>query len=123
MKRRAFLAGLLGAAATLALPYEPERFYSIPSGKVFLPPAFEPASWSSSFVAAEEIALFVPVPDVLLGTTEYDIWTEVKPMLEEAVAEVVDNYFLRGLGGRALTLRGQQAEAMARQLVSLATRD
>lgn len=47
-------------------------------------------SWANKFLDAEEIAVIVPVPEKLIDDTKYNIWSEVKPEIEEAIGVVLD---------------------------------
>lgn len=47
-------------------------------------------SWANKFLDAEEIAVIVPVPEKLIDDTKYNIWSEIKPEVEEAIGVTLD---------------------------------
>lgn len=54
-------------------------------------------AWDKKFITAEEIAVIVPVPEAVLDDSEYDIWGEVKPRIQEAFGKVIDGAILFGV--------------------------
>lgn len=46
--------------------------------------------WENKYINAEEIACIVPIPEQVIEDTDYDIWGEVKPRVQEAFGKVID---------------------------------
>lgn len=51
-------------------------------------------AWDKKFITAEEIAVIVPIPEAVLDDSEYDIWAEVRPRVQEAFGKVIDGAIL-----------------------------
>ena len=51
-------------------------------------------AWDKKIITAEEIAVIVPIPESVLDDSEYDIWAEVRPRVEEAFGKVIDGAIL-----------------------------
>lgn len=54
------------------------------------------ANWSNISLVAEELAVIIPIPQAVLDDSEYDIWGEVRPQLEEAMGRAIDQAVLYG---------------------------
>lgn len=53
--------------------------------------------WDKKVITAEELAVIVPIPEAVLDDADYDIWGEIRPKIEEAIAKKVDQAVLLGV--------------------------
>jgi HK97 family phage major capsid protein len=54
------------------------------------------AKWENVTITAEELAVLVPIPNALIDDTSVPLWSEVRPLLAEAIAVKADNAILYG---------------------------
>lgn len=57
--------------------------------------------WDNVYLNAEEIAVIVPIPEAVLDDADYDIWSEVKPLIAQAIGAVIDAAILIGTNAPA----------------------
>lgn len=55
------------------------------------------ASWKNVFINAEELAVIVPIPENVLDDSEFDIWGQAQPFIEEAMGAAFDQAVLYGI--------------------------
>lgn len=81
-------------------------------------------AWDKKTIYAEEIAVIVPIPEAVLDDSEYDIWGEVRPRVQEAFGKVIDQAVLFGTGKPANWRTGLVPSATAAgATVALGTND
>jgi Phage capsid family. len=56
--------------------------------------------WTDKYLNVEEIATIVPIPENVVNDASYDMWGQIRPLLEDAVAKLIDTTILyAGTGG------------------------
>lgn len=53
-------------------------------------------AWANKYFNAEELAVIIPIPEAVLDDADYDIWSEVKPRIMEAMGIAFDQAVLFG---------------------------
>lgn len=59
------------------------------------------AAWDNVFINAEEIAVFVVIPDAVADDADYDILAECRPGIVSAIGKVLDQAVLYGINAPA----------------------
>lgn len=53
-------------------------------------------AWDKKYFIAEELAVIVPIPEAVLDDSDYDIWGQVQPRIQEAMGLAFDQAVLYG---------------------------
>lgn len=59
------------------------------------------AAWDKKVITAGEIAVIIPIPQAVIDDADYDIWGEVRPLAEEAIARKFDRAVLSERNAKA----------------------
>ncbi len=54
------------------------------------------AEWEKLVLTAEELAVIVPIPEAVLDDSSFNIWSEIKPQIVEALGIAIDGAILFG---------------------------
>ena len=46
--------------------------------------------WDNKYIYAEELAVIVPIPEAVLDDADYDIWGQIRPLIDEALGVAFD---------------------------------
>lgn len=46
--------------------------------------------WSNKYLNVEELATIVPIPEAVFDDANFDVWTNIKPLLTDAIARALD---------------------------------
>ena len=69
------------------------------------------AKWDNLYLNAEELAVLVPIPDLIFDDTDYDLWSLLKPQITEAMGAKIDDAVLFGTGKPTLWPNGILTDA------------
>ena len=53
-------------------------------------------AWENKYINAAELACIVPIPEKVLDDVAYDVWTEIRPRIVEAMGKAFDMAVLYG---------------------------
>jgi len=70
-------------------------------------------SWDGVTLTAEEIAVIVPIPDVVIDDAGFPIWAEVRPLIAEAIGLKLDQAVFSGIDSPASWPDGIIPQAIA----------
>lgn len=70
-------------------------------------------AWENKYLNVEELACIVPIPESVLDDSDYDIWGQIRPRLEEAMGLVFDRAVLFGTNAPATWPNDVRTDAIA----------
>jgi HK97 family phage major capsid protein len=53
-------------------------------------------NWTDKYIDPEELAVIVPIPEAVVDDSSYDIWGQIRPIIEEAFGIAIDAAVLYG---------------------------
>lgn len=70
-------------------------------------------SWANKFINMEEIAVIVPIPQNVLDDSDFDIWAEARPKVQQAVGRTLDATVFFGVNAPGTFPTNVRAAAIA----------
>ncbi len=70
-------------------------------------------AWENQYLNAAELACIVPIPESVLDDSDYDIWGQIRPRIEEAMGLVFDRAVLFGTNAPSVWPDDVQTSAIA----------
>jgi HK97 family phage major capsid protein len=70
-------------------------------------------SWANKFINIEEIAVIVPIPQNVLDDSDFDIWAEARPAVQQAVGRTLDSAVFFGINAPGSFPTNVRAAAVA----------
>lgn len=56
-------------------------------------------AWANKYIVPGELAVIIPVPESAVADEDYDLWTECKPAITEAIGQTIDIATMFGTAG------------------------
>jgi HK97 family phage major capsid protein len=70
-------------------------------------------NWANKFLNVEELACIVPIPESVLEDTDFDVWGEIRPDIEEAIGRALDAAVFFGVNAPGTFPTAVSAAALA----------
>jgi HK97 family phage major capsid protein len=55
------------------------------------------AAWDNKYIYIEKLAAIVPIPDSVMADASFDIWGQVRPLVEDAIVRAIDSAIFFGV--------------------------